>query len=207
VPVKSFVEPKSKKRTFDKTRPLSWSAISSFEYDPEQWYRKYVLGKADAETAEMIFGKKIAQSIEDGTCIVPGLLKALQKKKEHQFKVMFGKIPLVGYADAFCDEHFKNLDEVKTGKRAWDQKRADEHGQIDMYLLMNYITNRVKPDDVECAIYWIPTRETGDFGIDFVHPITFHKFKTKRTMQQILNFGARINRIYKEMEMYAESHP
>jgi hypothetical protein len=194
------------KPLFDKTRPLSWSAISSFEYDPEQWYKKYVLKQEQPTSPEMEFGKAFAQSIEDGKCKVPILMQMLQDKKEHEFKVVFGGIKLVGYADAFCDKTFRKLDEVKTGKKAWDKKRADEHGQIDMYLLMNYITNKVKPDDVECTIYWIPTQDNGDFTITFVEPVRVHAFKTKRTMVQVLKFGERIKATVKKMEQYALNH-
>lgn len=195
-----------KKPLFDKSRPLSWSAISSFEYDPREWYKKYVLKEEQTTSAEMEFGKKFAESIEYGTCAIPGFLEILANKKEHKFEVMFGKIKLIGFADAFCDKTFRKLDEIKTGKKAWTQKRADTHGQIDMYLLMNYITNKIKPEDVECAIHWFPTKDNGDFSISLDHPHRYYTFRTKRTMQDILNFGAKINRIFKEMEEYALNH-
>lgn len=194
------------KKMFDKTRPLSWSAISSFEYDPEQWYRKYVLNQKDDETKEMMFGKALATALEKGTCDIPDLVKKLPHTKEHPFKVMFGKIPLIGFADDFDNKTFTSLNEVKTGKKPWTQKRVDEHGQFDMYLLMNYITNKVKPEDVDCMLHWLPTQENGDFSISFVNPITVYSFSTKRTMQDILNFGSKINTIYKEMEKYCQNH-
>jgi hypothetical protein len=212
------------KPTFDKERPLSWSAISSFEYDPEQWWNKYCLhGKCirancfidpgnpnacplNQTTKEMLFGKKIADSIEDGTCTIPGLLERLQEKKEHPFKCHFGKIPLIGFADAFCDKTFKILDEVKTGKKKWDQKRVDYHGQLDMYLLQNWIMNKIKPEEVTVTLHWIPTQDNGDFSISFVEPVRVQSFKTKRTMRDILNFGMRINKIYKKMKKYTKNH-
>ncbi len=194
------------KKSFDKARPLSWSAISSFEYNPEQWYRKYVLNEKDPETKEMIFGKKLANELENGTCDIPELVKKTPYKKEHPFKVMFGKIPLIGFCDDFDTTTFKVLNEVKTGKKDWDQKRADLHGQFDMYLLMNYITNKIPPEEVVCTLHWLPTQENGDFNISFIEPIKVQSFTTKRTMAQILAFGSRINRIYKEMEDYAQSH-
>ena len=193
-------------KEFLKKRPLSWSAISSFEYDPEQWYKRYVLNEKQPDSKEMIFGKELALSIENNTCVVPNLLKVLQKKKEHPFKVVFNGIPMVGYADAFCDKSFKYIDEVKTGKKVWTQKRADEHGQITMYVLMNYITNKVLPEEVSCALHWIPTEENGNYSIDFVRPVTFHTFYTKRSMKDMLLFGARINKTVKEMEQYVLRH-
>lgn len=219
-----------KKVTFNKKRPLSWSAMSSFEYDKEQWWFKYCLhgdcrrdneetgekafcvvaGCADHNcpvvktTVEMEFGKKFAKSIEDGTCSVPELMAKLKGKKEFPFKnIMFGDIELVGFADDFCPETFRKLDEVKTGKKKWDQKRVDGHGQIDMYLLMNFIQNKIRPEEVVCDLHWIPTQDNNDFSISFVVPIKVHSFRTKRTTQDVLNFGARIKRVFREMEEYA----
>lgn len=194
------------KLTFNKKRPLSWSAISSFEYDPEQWYRSYVLNQRDEPTKEMTFGSEFAKSIEEGTCTVPDFLSKLQTKKEHAFKIMFGTICLVGYADAFCDKTFRKLDEIKTGKKPWDQKRADRHGQFDMYLLMNFITNKVPPEEVDCTLYWLPTQDNNDFSISFVEPVCVHAFTTKRTTNDILTFGSRINRVFQEMQDYAANH-
>lgn len=188
---------------FNKHRPLSWSQISCFEWNPEEWYRKYVLNEREEDTKEMVFGKELAKSIEDGKPLVP---VTTYSRVEHPFRVKFGDIELVGFADSFCDQTFRKLREYKTGKKEWTQKRADEHGQIDMYLLMNYITNKIPPEEVECHIDWIPTQENGDFTISFIEPIKIHSFKTSRTMQQILAFGARIRRVHKEMENYANNH-
>lgn len=195
------------KPTFDPNRPMSWSQMSSFEYDPEQWYKKYVLGMEPPPTAEMKFGKKFADSIEDGTCKVKELMGYLQKKKEHEFKCTWRQIPLIGYGDAFCDETFKILDEVKTGKREWTQKRADEHGQIDWYNLMNFLINKIRPEEMINTIYWLPTQDKGDFTIDFIHPVKVYPFRTNRTMSQVLKFGARIVQRRKEMVEYCKNHP
>ncbi len=194
------------KKLFDKSRKLSWSAISSFEYDPEQWYRKYVLGEEQKETPEMRFGKKLADELENGKCTISELVKKLPYKKEHEFSVMFGTINLVGFADDFDHRTFKVLNEVKTGKKAWDQKRVNGHRQFDMYLLMNYITNKIKPEEVKCSLHWIPTQDNGDFTISFVEPIQVHTFETKRTMHDILLFGQRIKNTFLAMEEYAKNH-
>lgn len=184
-----------------KERPLSWSAISSFEYDPEQWYQKYVLNIQQDTTKEMLFGKNFATSIEEGKCTIPELLSMLQSKIEHPFKCKFEpvKAGLIGYADSFCDKTFKKLEEIKTGKKEWTQERADQHGQISMYVLMNYLINKINPEEVQCRIHWIKTQDNGDFSISFVEPISIKTFYTKRTMMDILKFGERINRVYNQM--------
>lgn len=218
------------KPTFNKKRPLSWSSLSSFEYDAEEWYVKYcihgdcrretddeeafcvVAGCADPDcpvvktTKEMMFGKYFALSIEDGTCSISELMEKLKGKKEHPFKVKFDGIELVGYADDFDDKNFKTLNEVKTGKKKWDQKRADEHKQIDMYLLMNYLINKIPPEKVKCFLHWLPTQDNGDFSITFIEPVKVHTFETKRDMIQILKFGAEIKKTRAAMEAYCLAH-
>lgn len=197
----------SKNYKFNKERALSWSSISSFEWNPEEWFENYILGKKKAETPEMKFGKEFALSIENGTCTYPGLLSLLPKKKEHAFNVVFSKIPLIGYADAFCDETFTKLHEVKTGKKLWDQKRVNQHGQLDMYLLMNYVTNKIFPEEVEVFLHWCPTEDRGDFSIAFIEPKKLYTFRTFRTTKDIVAFGARIKKTYADMQKYVANHP
>lgn len=189
---------------FDKNRAISWSSYYLFKFSPEKWYLKYVLKQKDPETPEMAFGKELATHLENGTCTIKELTKHLTNKKEHPFKVMFGEIPIVGFADDFCDKSFKKLNEVKTGKKAWTQKRVDEHGQFNFYLLMNFITNKIKPEDVECKLFWLPTQGNGDFTITFVEPLTVHIFNTKRTTADILKTASDIKATWKEMEEYVK---
>ena len=198
-----------------KERPLSWSSLSSWEWDKDQWAKKYLDDIQEVPGPELLFGKAFATSIEDGTCKVKELMSQLQKKKEHEFKCNFGEIALIGYADAFCDETFRVLNEVKTGVKEWDQKRVNEHGQLDMYCLMNFITNKVAPEDMDITLFWVPTqkdeRDNGDFNghdysIKFIEPVEVKKFKTKRTTKDIMNFGAYIKSTYKQMLDFAEKY-
>ena len=202
-------------KDFFKDRPLSWSGLSSFEYSPEQWYRKYILGEKDPESKEMMFGKHFARAIELYKEQHPKAIKFditvkgqtvevnTFSKVEQPFKILFGgDIPLIGFADSFCDKTKKKFREFKTGKAEWTQKRADEHGQILMYMLMNYVTNQVRPEDTTFYLDWYPTEETGDFAIGFktTKPKTF---RVKYTTLDILQFGARINKTVNQMIEYA----
>lgn len=191
------------KSTFDRKRPLSWSAISSFEYDKEQWYRKYVLGQTDAATPEMLFGSKVGRDIAEARVHMPHITR--YEIFEHKLEFKFGKIPMIGFIDGWSPS-IKNLGEYKTGKRAWTQKRADEHGQFDMYLLGLFVTEKIMPHTINCFLHWMPTQDNGDFTISFVNANTCHTFATRRTMRQILSFGMRINRVYKEMDEYCKNH-
>lgn len=189
------------------SRPLSWSSLSSWEWNKEEWAKKYLEGIETPPNEEMIFGSKVGKKLETDPTYLPMIPR--HSKMEHEFKVNIGGVELVGYADTFCIETFKKGGEYKTGVKKWDQKRVDEHGQITMYLLMNYITNKIKPEDVDFILAWMPTvrKESGTFEvvIEFVPDIenNIKIFKTKRTMVEILKFAGYIKKTYKEMEKYA----
>lgn len=190
------------KPTFDlKKRPLSWSAISSFEYDPEQWYRRYVLGIKDPSTAPMEFGKEIGEKLATDPSFLPGVPR--RSHFEYELRCMFGKIPLIGFIDSYLPH--TDLDEYKTGVKPWTQKRVDEHGQLDMYLLMLYLCHQVRPEKIRVRLHWLPTQENGDFSISLVSE-DCHSFDTKRTMVDVLHFGDRINSTVKQMREYAKNH-
>lgn len=178
-------------------RPLSWSSISSWEYSREQWYDKYILGKKDAGSVAMAFGKKFAKSVEDRKPIAP---VTIYEHVEFELKGIFGGIPLIGYIDTY--QTGSHLIDHKTGAKPWDKKRADGHMQLTMYLFMLYLLHKVKPEDVQCAIEWIQTVENQDFTIGFVQPIKVHHFKTKRTTRDILKFGVHIREVHAEMQEY-----
>lgn len=186
-----------------KKRPLSWSSISSFQYDKEKWYKKYILGEEDPTSSEMAFGKLVADSFQTDSPLAP---VRLYKVVEQKLSVIFDGIQLVGFIDTY-DPITHNFKEFKTGKKDWDQKRANEHGQLKMYAMMLYITHKVKPEDYTIHLEWIPTQDNGDFSISFVEPIRVHSFKVELTMTDILKFTAHIRNVYGEMLDYIKSYP
>jgi hypothetical protein len=188
-----------------KKRPLSWSSLSSFAWDPKQWAQKYLDGKEELPSPELIFGKTFAESCENRKPLAP---VRMLDTMEHEFSCKLGNIPLIGYADTICTDTFKILGEYKTGVKIFDKKRVDEMGQITMYLLMLWLTKKINPEDVEVFINWVPTKrvekDTLDFSgyeykIDFAQPITVRTFTTKRSMVDILNFAAYIKKTHKAM--------
>jgi len=200
-------------KQFFKTRPLSWSAISSFEYDKEQWYQNYIAGIKQPASPEMIFGKKFADSCEALKPLAP---VTLLSKMEQPFNFVFNGIAMVGYADTFDDINKNHTGEYKTGVKPWDQKRVDAHGQITMYAMGNLITNKMQPEKCRFFLEWIPTkkvpRENGDYSgfdydIEFADkPPKVINFTTVRTMKDIVEFGVRINKTVAEMQKYVDKH-
>lgn len=195
---------------FDKKRPLSWSAISSFEWDKNQWYKRYVLKEDSPVTKELTFGKEIGERLAFDPKFLPEVPR--EAIFEHRLLTEFDGIPLVGYVDSLSLD-YKVLREFKTGKKIWDKKRADGHGQLDMYLLMIYLMYRIRPEEIQCFLHWLPTEESllsmdaKDSTISFMQPFMVHTFEVEKTMNHILTFGNRIKKTYKEMSTYAQSYP
>lgn len=192
----------------NKQRPLSWSQISSFEYSPEQWYKRYILKEQDKPSVEMLFGKEVGVRYAIDPTFHPEVPRL--EIFEHRLLTQIEGLPLVGYVDSLSMDRTK-LIELKTGKKAWTQKRADTHGQITMYLLMLYLMEDIKPESVTCYLHWLPTEESMTSmndsrpSISFVEPFRFHTFETKRTLRECLEFGANITNVLKEMQEYLES--
>lgn len=183
-------------------RPLSWSAISSFDWSAEQWYDKYILG-IETTSPEMTFGSYVDKRLQTDPTYLPHVPR--YPYMQHKMKTVFDGIPLTGVPDGLnFDTTPKELIDYKTGKSPWTQKKADETGQLTMYLLLLYLTEGMRPEEFDCAILWLPTAYAKDFKIDFRRPedpelITFD---TKRTMLDILKFGQRIKDTYALMQRY-----
>lgn len=190
------------KPTRNKDRPLSWSQISTFEWNPKDWYAKYVLNLKPHESSEMSFGKKFADSCEARKPLAP---VTLYSEVEYPLKVVFNGHPFVGFIDTY-DKKTHAFREFKTSKKMWTQQKAQDHGQLQMYALCLYITHRVKPEDLKIHLDCIQTQQNGDFSIDFIKPFNIKTFEVKLKMQDILRFGVRINNIISEMDEFVKKH-
>ena len=193
--------------TYLKERPLSYSAFSSFHYNPEQWYETYILGKRQ-ESPELTFGSMIDKKIQDDPTFLPALPR--YEKMQYKMSAMIGKnIPIVGVPDGLNLTKSKDLCDFKTGRVKWDKKRADETDQLTWYLLLVYINLKLKPDDFKCFIHWLPTerKETGDFNVTIsLIDNNVKTFETKRSMVDILKLIGRISSTIKEMEKFVNEH-
>ncbi len=188
---------------FNKARPLSWSAIASFNYSKQQWYDTYILGNRQS-SPELTFGSEVDKRLQDDLKFLPDVPR--YPLMQHRMTAVVGDIPLVGIPDGIClKKHL--LADYKTGKKAWDKKRADETGQLTMYLLLLYVNYKIPPEDFKCFIHWLPTQANGDFTISFTDNFKPVTIETKRTMQDILKFASSIKTIYKEMEEYVKNYP
>lgn len=196
---------------YSKKRPLSWSALSTFnnpdypEYsNPEKWYQRYIKDVKDTPSRELKFGKMIDEKLQNDPTFLPELERL--PKMQFEMKAIYKNIHLIGYADGLDDEKYR-LNDFKTGKTEWTQKRADKTGQLTMYLAMLYLMFGVKPEQFTCHIDWIPTVQHADLSIELIEPVKVKTFYTKRTMADVLKFLSYIEKTAKAMQEYVDNHP
>lgn len=212
--------------TLDPKRAVSWSMLSAFAWNREQWWKKYIGKELPEDTPELRFGKYVDERIQAEPEWLPNIIR--YPILQHEMRVEYCGIPLVGIADAYRPEiKGKNipknsrkvmgygseqwavrpaLRDYKTGRKPWTQKRADETGQLTMYCLMLYLTEGIRPEDVELYIDWMPTHIV-DGEIAFIKEGEVVTFKTKRTMREVLKFGQFIIDEYAAMHTYAAKRP
>lgn len=187
-----------------KKRPYSWSQHSQFSmYSKEDWYKRYILGIKIPSTKEIDFGSLVDKRIQSDPTYIPQIPRG--RSLQYTVNVNLGDIPLVGLFDIFDDVDLF-LGEIKTGKAEWDKSRVDSHGQITLYCLLLYLRDNILPESVKCKLFWLPTQDNADFTISFARPFKVHEFETSRTLEQILEFGAEITKVRKEMEEYIRTH-
>jgi len=182
-------------------RPMSWSQISQWKsYGKETWYEKYILDKKSPPSKEMLFGSKVGKLLETDPSYRPEVPR--QKTMEYELKSPLSDFYLIGFADSYGD---LRLDEYKTGKNEWTQKKVNEHGQLTMYALMLYLRENIDPSTLDINLHWLPTVDKGD-DIDFESPLTVKHFSTKRTKKDVLLFAAEIIKIREDMKKYVTIH-
>lgn len=183
-----------------KNRPLSWSAISSFEYNPEQWYSKYILKQPSVDNLAMQFGKRFAESIEKREPLVP---VDIYSEIEYKLECSFNKIKMIGFIDTH--EPHSAFREYKTARTLWTQDKCNDHGQLKMYALMIFLIHKIRPEDLTIHLDCIQTKEDENFKIHF-YDSKVHSFEVKLTMKDILLFGSRIMKTVKAMQEYVDNH-
>ena len=179
-------------------RPLSWSSINSFRYDPAEWYEKYINGKRGRDTGPLVFGKNVGERLASEQDFLPEVPRL--KEYEHELHVKIGKIDCIGFLDNF-DLDNRAFSEFKTGRK-WTQDKANKHGQIDMYCCLIYLKYGIKPEDLKISLIWLPTEEQQDFRTDFIKDMKPVIFPIKKTMRDILSFMAEIQIIHVQMQEF-----
>lgn len=182
---------------------LSWSSVSAWGYDKEEWYQKYAKGIRTAPNGVMQGGIDVGEKIT----VDPDFLPMIDRPEifEQEFFATLGDIDLTGHLDGWSPA-LPGIDEYKTtcNEKRWTQKAVDEWGQLTFYCLLVWLNLKIRPEDLRLRLFSIPMVENGDFTVrQKGTPKVFH---TKRTMVQVLKFAAFLRQTHAEMTAYAKNH-
>ena len=133
---------------------LSYSSMHMWKTNKTQFRTKYYSTEPyNFETAYTVFGKYIAETLEDKkkTKQHPVLSKVpLYPVREQPLICTIDDVPIKGYIDSF-DKRHKKIIEIKTGIARngvppWDAVKVRKHDQIRLYsLLVKEIFGSVSP--------------------------------------------------------------
>lgn len=146
---------------------LSYSAWQLWKSDKDRFRRKYYLNEDDFQTAETMFGHRIARELEDGKAI-----KGVEKYEKAEKKItttLDNGLKLMGYLDGFTEDTLKIV-EIKTGhlcrqgKAPWNNLKVRRHKQLVFYCLLVKLKYGTYNPDV--VLQWLET-EFVDKEIEF----------------------------------------
>lgn len=183
---------------------ISWSQLNAWEKGEDYFYKVYILGQS-FENKEMAFGKKIAEGLEGKIeCPEAEFCKIYlpkMPKREYEIKVNFEGVPILVRMDAFDDKKLI-IDEYKTGRSPWTQKKVDNHGQLTMYAMAVWKKYGKIPD---IRLFWIPT-DLDDNGEVVLTGEIPYEFKTQRSLRdfalmykRLKNAWEGINKFYDKL--------
>lgn len=139
---------------------LSYSAISLWQKNKEQFRAKYYENEPQAETAEMIFGKKIAKLLEEKP--KDKILRKVPRyrRSEQRIEIYVGHVPVLGYIDTFAPRkcafrEYKTGHTRADGSAPWNAVAVLKHDQLPFYSLLIKLW-RGKVTEL-CHLDWLET--------------------------------------------------
>lgn len=189
-------------KTRFRKRPLSYSQLASWEWNKEEWYKRYILNEPFSPTPETDAGNRIGDMIGGENCPL-GL--AGEGIKEYQLSGEVDGIPLTGFIDIWNDTESR-LHENKTSynKSRWSQRKADEHGQLTMYALM-LSDEGVLPSNIQMFLNFIPLRLVG-VSYELFEPVKWRQYETRRTQGDVEAYKMYIVDTVRDMHEYVENY-
>ena len=182
-----------------------------FERSQERWTEVYLYGEAPRFNrhgqAGIDLGRKMADGLERGSLTGDALLdltivqipklEVMEMEVRAELKRGAGvdPVPLLGKLDT-ASKDMAAFKEYKQGTERWTQSKVDKWGQITFYATMIYLITGKIPDDIE--LVWMPTERLQDGTTQMTGDIC--RFKTKRTMPDILSMMVRQKKSWEGIE-------
>lgn len=137
---------------------ISYSAWSLWKRDKNAFRRRYYENEKPPETVETIFGKRIAELLEDNHDDLSHVPR--YECPEHSIAITIEGVKILGYIDNFCPHTFSFLEyktghKDKNGKEPWNKLKVEKHEQLPFYsMLIKEKYGKVKNT---CHLIWLET--------------------------------------------------
>lgn len=192
---------------------ISWSQLDLIETNERGYCQKYFEGKERVSNISEEFGSEIGLIMEgqDTDDPIAELLRATIVRYKHPefemhatMKSQGKDIPLFGKLDSYDGEPEHSIEEYKTGKIPWSQKKAEKHGQPLFYATMVYLREKVIPQKIgltwaETEEYWAETEyKIALTGKVERYPLTYTENDVLKMMGRIAKGAKRIDALYRE---------
>jgi hypothetical protein len=148
---------------------ISYSQCELWKHDPERYKKLYMDGNQAyrLNNSGMDYGKVVATALENeestGDLLTDAAMLLLPKYDVRDKEIIVetrtkdGWLKIIGRPD-YMDSKTKNFYEIKTGKGAWTQTKANKHPQLLFYALLIYLKFGVILK--ETKLIWIETEDT-----------------------------------------------
>ena len=139
---------------------FSYSQYNLWKKNREQYRRKYYYGEKIIDTPEMLYGKEIAQLIEDKAERLK-LKLPHYTKSEYRLELHLDDVPVIAYLDGFVPAR-KAIFELKTGHLSekgtipWDVVKVQRHEQLPFYSVM--VEEKFGKVQDLCTLIWLETK-------------------------------------------------
>jgi len=184
---------------------ISWSSYNAFKnYDKDEWYESYVLGNRSKPNKAMLFGQFIGEKLAINPDFMPEVPRPAIYEQELHGKL--DKINLVGHLDGLTLEPNCELLEYKTStnRNRWNQESVNNWGQVTFYCLLLYLNFKIVPEDIRIRLVSIMGEEAEE-SFDITETGEFFVFETKRTLKDLLVFGAELKAVHTQMKKFVAS--
>lgn len=160
------------KKGLERLAYLSHSKKQLFERDQDLFARVYFEGEEIVPTDKMIWGKELAENLEDGVeasedALMAHALLYLPKyvQREVRMEVSFGGMKFVTQFDGY-DPKECGIGEYKSGTTPWSQAMAQSNKQLKMYAMVFFFKKKKLPKWLR--LHWFNT-DTGEIKTFEVH--------------------------------------
>lgn len=188
---------------------LSWSSMDLLERSPDKWVMYYIENVKMRPNSGQEFGRMMADGLEKGELtgdlgldiVIEQMPKLETQEYELHALLKRGKkepIKLFSRLDTAMED-LSAFDEYKSGQTPWTQTKVDGSGQITFYATAAYLKTGKLTKDIH--LDYVPTEKVHG-RIRVVG--TIQRFRTQRSMTDILKMMVRMRRAWDQIEQICE---